>query len=323
MDGYYDQVETQLRALTERGAHRRARVRATPMVAIAAATAVVVVVAGVFLGVRGRSRSLPVSAAPACTRADWRMTGIPAQQLDAATVAGVAVSSTTSCHLRVTISFDLLNRSGAVASAVGASIDATLAPGSPVERRWAWRNLCGDVGFRPAWFRLMGGQRMVRVRVSPPPCVNRRDTTGFGLFELSSPDVLSGRGIGPARLGTRFGPTLVAVGNLLGVFGDRTPGRGCGVDGGEHMLDRNDLFFGHGRFVGYEYSGHFLTTTAGLRIGDTIARARQLYGAAFKTSAAQGGSWSAAGLRGYLTAPLTGRIATIDAGNVGCPALSP
>lgn len=323
MDGYYDRVESQLRALTERGAHRRTRVRATPMVAIAAAAAVAVVVAGVFIGVRARSSPSPASAAPACAYADWRMTGIPAQQLDGATVAGVAVSSTTTCHLRLRISFDLVNRSGAVASAVGASIDSTVVPGSPVQRRWAWRNLCGETGLRPAWFRLIAGQRTVLVPVSPPPCVNRHDTTGFGLFELTSPDVLSGRGIGPARLGTRLDPTLVAVSNLLGVFGDRTSGRGCGVDRGEHMLDHNDLFFGHGRFVGYEYSGHFLTTTAGLRVGDTIARARHLYGAGFKTSAAQGGSWSAAGLRGYLTAPLNGRIATIDAGNVGCAALSP
>jgi hypothetical protein len=321
MDGYYDRVEAQLRALTERGAHRRRRVRATPMVAMAVATAVAVVVAGVFLGVRGGSHSSPASATSACTRADWRMAGIPAQQLDGATVAGVSISAATSCRLRVTIGFDLLNRSGAVAGAVGTSINSTIAPGASVERRWAWRNACGYAG--RFWFRLSGGGRMVRVPVSLPPCVNRRETTGFGLFELSSPDVLSGRGIAPARLGTRVGPTLVAVGNLLGVFGHRTPGRGCGVDAGEHMLDHIDLFFGHGRFVGYEYSGHFLKTTAGLRVGDTVARASQLYGAAFKTSAAQGGSWSAAGLRGYLTAPRSGRIATIDAGNVGCPALSP
>jgi hypothetical protein len=52
-------------------------------------------------------------------------------------------------------------------------------------------------------------------------------------------------------------------------------------------------------------------------------RARQLYGSAFKVSAGQGGSWSADGLRGYLTSPQNGRIATIDAGNVGCAALSP
>lgn len=326
MDGYYDQLERQLRALTERGAHRRKRVRATPMVAITAATVVVIVVAGVFLGVRGRSHSspappTPTSPAPACSRADWRMTGIPAQQLDGATVAGVSVSATTSCRLRVAIGFALFNRSGVVASAVSTSVNSTIAPGVSVTRRWAWRNDCGEVG--PFWFVLSGGGRTVRVSVSPPPCVSRRTVTGFGLFELGSPDVLNGRGIATARLGTRLGPTLVAISNLLGVFGDRIPGRGCGVDRGERMLDHIDLFFGHGRFLGYEYTGRFLTTTAGLRVGDTVARARHLYGAAFSTSTAQGGSWSAAGLRGYLTAPRNGRIATIDAGNVGCPALSP
>jgi hypothetical protein len=321
MDGYYDRLETQLRALTERGAHRRRRVQVTPIVAIAAATAVTVMVAAVFLGARGRSPSSPASPVSACTRADWRMTGIPARRLDDATVAGVSISATTSCRLRLRIAFDLLNRSGAVAGAVGASVDSTLAPGASIERRWTWRNDCGEVG--PFWFRLRGGGREVTVPVSPPPCVDRRETTGFGLFELSTPDVLSGDGIASARLGKRFGPTLVAVSNLLGVWGHRAPGRGCGADTGEHMLDHNDLFFGHGRFVGYEYSGHFLATTAGLHVGDTVARARRLYGSAFKISTAQGGSWSVGGLRGYLTAPRNGRIVTIDAGNVGCAALSP
>jgi hypothetical protein len=321
MDGYYDRVEAQLRVLTERGAHRPTRVRAAPIVAMAVTTAVAIVVAAVFLGVRARPRSSPASPPSACTQADWRMAGIPARRLDGATVAGVSISASRRCRLRVTISFDLLNHSGAVAGAVGASINSTIAPGASAERRWAWRNACGDAG--QFWFRLSGGGRTVRVPVSPPPCVSRRETTGFGRFELGSPDVLSDRGIAPAGLRTRSGPTLVAVSNLLGVFGNRTRESGCGVDAGEHMLDHISLFFGHGRFVGYEYSGHFLTTTAGLRVGDTVARAIQLYGTAFKTSAAQGGSWSAAGLRGYLTAPRSGRIATIDAGNVGCPALSP
>ena len=49
MDGYYDRVEAQLRALTETGAHRRARARVAPTLGIAAATAVVVAVVGVFL----------------------------------------------------------------------------------------------------------------------------------------------------------------------------------------------------------------------------------------------------------------------------------
>lgn len=321
-DGYYHQVEEQLRALTERGAHRRTRVAVTPMVAIAAAAAVVVIVAGVFLGVRGRLHSAPASPAAACTLADWRMTGIPFRRLDDATVAGVSISASTSCRLRVTIAFDLLNRSGAVAGAVGASVDSRITPGAPVALRWAWRNACGE-GSGPFWFRLSGGGRAVRVPVTAPPCVNRRDTTGFGRFDLKSENVLSGNGVATVRFGARFGPTMVAFGELLGVFGDRTAGPGCRIDRVEQLLDHNELFFGHGRFVGYQYSGRFLTTTAGLRVGDTVARGRQLYGAAFKTSAAQGGSWSAAGLRGYLTAPTNGRVATIDAGNVGCPALSP
>lgn len=321
MDGYYDRLETQLRALTERGAHQRKRFVVTPLLAIAATAALTVAVAGVLLGARGRPRPAPASPVPVCTPADWQMTGVPARQLDEATVAGVSIDAARTCRLTVTISFDLVNRSGALAGAVGASVNSTVAPGSSIHRRWAWRNDCGEVG--PFWFRFSSDGRMVRVRVPAPPCVDRRETTGFGLFELTTRRVLSARGIGPATLGKGFGPALEAVGNLLGVFGHRTPGRGCGVSTGEQMLDHNDLFFGHEHFVGYEYSGRFLATTAGLRVGDTIAQARRIYGAGFKTSTAQGGSWSAAGLRGYLTAPRNGRISTIDAGNVGCPALRP
>jgi hypothetical protein len=325
MDGYYGRLETQLRALTERGAHRQSRQRVMAMVAIAAAVAVVAVVAAVFLGLRGTSRFAPASPAPACTRADWSMTGLPARRLDGATVAGLSLRSRTTCHLRLTVSFALVNRSGALASALGTTINSTLAPGASLERRWAWRNLCaaGDRGFRPAWFRFTGGGRTVTVPVAPPPCVNPRETTGFGHFQLTSRDILSARRIGPAALGGHLGPTLVAISNLLGVWAHRGNGAGCGADGSEQELDGLRLFFGHGRVVGYEYSGSFLATTRGLRVGDTTARARQLYGPAFEVSAAQGGSWSAGGLRGYLTAPRGGRIATIDAGNVGCAALSP
>ena len=327
MNDYYDRVETQLRALTERGAHRRTRVRVAPMVAVVAATAVVIAVAGVFFGVRSRSHTPPLSPAPACTRADWRMTGISARRLDGATVAGVSISSTRTCHLRLDIAFDLVNRSGALAGAVGARVDTSLAPGVTVERRWGWRNSCG-YPLSSVWFRLSGGGRTVRVPVSPPPCVDRHDTTGFGLFELGSPSVLSAHGIGPVRLAKNFSSTLSTsgleeLGNLLAVWGHPTAGRGCGVDRGEKLLDGIELLFGRGRFVGYEYSGRFLATTKGLRVGDTIARALHLYrDSTFTTSPAQGGSWSAGGLHGYLTAPKNGRIATIDAGNLGCAALT-
>jgi hypothetical protein len=250
------------------------------------------------------------------------MGGLSAKQLDDATVAGVSISSSKRCHLRLTIAFDLLNRSGAIAGAVGVTIDRPVAPGVRIERRWAWRNGCEYIP-GPYWFRLSSGGRSVRVPVPRAPCVDRQQSTGFGLFELSSSNVLSADGIGSVAVGRPFDSTVVAVSNLLGVWGHRTAGRGCGVEWTEHLLDGLDLFTGSGRFVGYEYSGRFLASIAGLHVSDTMAQARRLYGDAFKTSAAQGGSWSAAGLRGHLTAPADRRIATIEAGDVGCPALSP
>ena len=326
MNGYYDEVEAQLRTLTERGAHRRPRVRLTPMVAAAASLVVVVAVAGVFVGLHGRSHQSVVpakhSAVPSCARSDWRMIGVPAHQLDRATVAGISVSSSMTCRLRLSVAFDLLNRSGALAGAVGADIDGVIGPGRTIERRWAWRNGC-EYGPGQYWFRLSGGGRAVRVSVSVPPCVDRRESTGFGRFDLPSPNALGARGIDSLAVGRHFDRTVAGVGNLLGVWGHRTVGRGCGVEWTEHLLDGLSLFTGRGRFVGYDYRGRFLATTAGLHVGDTVTRGSQIYGAAFKVSAAQGGSWSASGLRGYLTAPQNGRIATIDAGNVGCPAVSP
>jgi hypothetical protein len=326
-NGYYDRVEAQLRALTEHGAHRRTRLRVAPIVAVGAAAAVVLVVAGVFIGARGRSHPSPASRPPVCTLRDWRMSGMVPRYLDDATVTGVAIRTTTSCRLRVNIASDLLNRSGAVASSIGARVDSVIFPGSQVERRWAWRNACGGgASFStggPFWFRLSSGARAVTIPVRPPPCVSRRDPTGFVPFELSSPDVLSGNGIGDARLGMLVDQAPAAVSNLLGVFGDPIAAHGCGVDSSERMLDHIVLFFGQRWFVGFEYSGRFLKTTAGLGVGETVARARQLYGPAFRVSTAHGGSWSANGLRGYLTGPRNGRIETIDAGNVGCATASP
>jgi hypothetical protein len=240
-------------------------------------------------------------------------------------VAGISISSTTTCHLRLNIAFDLFNRSGALAGAVGARVDRTMTPGAPVARRWVWRNGCeyGSIPSGPYWFHFAAGGRTLQVPVSLPPCVDRHESTGFGRFELTSPTVLSPRGIGPAVFGRRLDPTLVELANLLGVFGRRSAGPGCGVDRVEQLLDGITVFFRRGRLVGYEYRGRFLATRPGLRVGDRVGRARQLYGGAFKVSAAQGGSWSADGLIGYLSAPNGGRIMSIDSGNVGCPALTP
>lgn len=103
------------------------------------------------------------------------------------------------------------------------------------------------------------------------------------------------------------------------------------------------VYFDRSRFVGYQYGefgttvaprtpshGTVLATTRGLNIGDTLARGEQLYGSAFGMSTAQGGIWKAGRLKGYAWGdPGYGAVsahsvvATIDAGDVGCPALSP
>lgn len=177
----------------------------------------------------------------------------------------------------------------------------------------------------------------------------------------------------PARLaltgaslnGVTFGATPDRLGRLL----DRVLGRpdggyraisDCGVDhelswpillnpatGRVARAEELELFFRHGRFVGYQYGGNVLAargggfhlrigalTTRGLAVGDTLAVGQRLYGRDFTISSAQGGTWSARTpdglLRGYAFGnPKRGDVsprslvASIDAGDVGCPALSP
>jgi hypothetical protein len=107
------------------------------------------------------------------------------------------------------------------------------------------------------------------------------------------------------------------------------------------------LSFDHGRFVGYQYGGGEAAqpgesqrlrpraaTARGLTIGDSLATGQRLYGQAFKISAAQGGSWQArtpqGTLRGYAydiskdgVTSASNLVASIDGGDVGCPAMSP
>lgn len=116
------------------------------------------------------------------------------------------------------------------------------------------------------------------------------------------------------------------------------PGR-CNVDS---VIQWRDIYvyFDHGEFVGYNSSEGVDTppapdapaTLKGLKTGDSVPQAEQMYGPAFSTSLDQGGSWTAntpeGTLDGFLTAEpnQTGTvplIGTIEAGSVGCPALSP
>lgn len=169
------------------------------------------------------------------------------------------------------------------------------------------------------------------------------------------PDVLRPNGIAGLRFGAAPATVRAAIDSLLGQHGGAyVRGGSCHVEHEITWFDRRTrsgepaltVYFGRSAFAGYQFGdlnmlspphkvpgGWSLATARGLRVGDTLARGRQLYGRAFAVSAAQGGSWAVrareGSIRGYASgvpgrAPL-GQIlvATIDAGDVGCPAVSP
>lgn len=166
-------------------------------------------------------------------------------------------------------------------------------------------------------------------------------------------DVLRPDGIGRLRFGASPGVVRTAIDSLLGQPGGADEHGGtCGID---HQIKWWDQWTGSGEpaltvylrrraFVGYQAGdppgpsvlrnppgGWSLATTRGLRVGNTLARGRKLYGPAFTASTAQGGSWrvrvSAGLIIGYASAVpghgVISRVATIDAGDVGCPAVTP
>jgi hypothetical protein len=145
--------------------------------------------------------------------------------------------------------------------------------------------------------------------------------------------------------GVRFGEsTSSAIAGLDQVLGNPSGGPvseagNCNIDAAEQWPSLTG-FFHRGEFVGYSTlaaNGERLTqgkmeTAMGLRVGDTIAQAQQIYGSAFRTSLAQGGSWSVTTADGALIGYLSGEpdqpgpspaIASIEAGSVGCPAATP
>jgi hypothetical protein len=93
------------------------------------------------------------------------------------------------------------------------------------------------------------------------------------------------------------------------------------------------VFFRRGRFVGYTYRPAdgarrvpTLATARGLQVGDTLAKAKRLYGRDFHASRRAGGSWWATTPRGRIAGLASGwpggpkgSVATIGAGRVGCP----
>ncbi len=167
-------------------------------------------------------------------------------------------------------------------------------------------------------------------------------TTPIPVVSTGVPITLSGDGLGAAVFGQ---PATVVMNELEPLLG---PPTGRSNDAGDCTVDAMvrwptiDAYFLQGRFVGYN-TGPLqggpgdraipdATTTNGLRVGDTLAQAEQLYPGSFSTSYAQDGSWyvmtptgQLAGLLiayGGVTAP-NSQIADISAGSVGCPAVSP
>ncbi|HEX3332887.1 MAG TPA: hypothetical protein VHS57_00995 [Acidimicrobiales bacterium] len=158
-----------------------------------------------------------------------------------------------------------------------------------------------------------------------------------------SPIVLRGNGLGSAHFGESERVAIPALEAVLGPARSSRPvamGGNCTIDAGLQWSTITAYFL-RGDFVGYATESLLgdlgarrpdATTQRGLRIGDTLARARRLYAGRLKTSYEQGGSWTATTpdgrLAGYLTsevgsthpAPL---IADVTSGSVGCPAASP
>jgi hypothetical protein len=155
--------------------------------------------------------------------------------------------------------------------------------------------------------------------------------------------VLRGNGIGTAYFGQ---VESVAIADLEEVLGPPpsavpTPSNNCTIDA--YLLWPTMIaYFDHQRFVGYPTRSSIggpgfqeipnVTTAAGLRIGNTLAQSRRIYGVALTTSLAQGGVWFASTPTGTLAGNLTHevnesipqpRISDVTAGSVGCPAMSP
>jgi hypothetical protein len=154
-----------------------------------------------------------------------------------------------------------------------------------------------------------------------------------------SPLKLSGSGIGSVHFGDPQPVATTVLQVLLGKLSTTYGRPGCGITAWA-TAPNVQVFFEKRRFVGYDIGSTAgrsvplpnVITTSGLRIGYTLDQARHIYGTRFSTSAAQGGSWSVDTLQGrlfgYLFSPPvpagpSDKIASIAAGYVGCPAMTP
>jgi hypothetical protein len=153
--------------------------------------------------------------------------------------------------------------------------------------------------------------------------------------------VLEGNGIGGASFGQARGAVASRLDRLIGPPArPYQPATACQID---HVIEWPGLlvFFHRGRFIGYTYGPPqlrgqaVLATARGLRAGDTLSHGQRLYGQAFHMGAEQGGVWWVTTTRGQIFGFASGppqngtdvgprsHVRTIEAGDVGCPAMTP
>lgn len=170
---------------------------------------------------------------------------------------------------------------------------------------------------------------------------------GYGVTRVVSsspataPIVLLGNGVGTVPFGTSQSQAIsrleVLFGNLRTT--EMIATENCGLTALANGSNVRFAFVGH-KFVGFEIGSANAKIVAhpdviastGLRLGDTIREAEEIYGSSFTTSAAQGGSWEARTQTGRLIGLLVGppepignsdQIQMIAAGYLGCPAMTP
>lgn len=153
------------------------------------------------------------------------------------------------------------------------------------------------------------------------------------------PLVLDATGLSSLHLATNQSVAYQQMVRLLGKPTTpltATPSLGlCGV-GAMASWHAYSLYFNHHRLVGLSLGPGKVPageTSRGLHLGDTLKRARSLYGTSLKTSNNGGGAWFVTTNKGRLDGFLSpstsvaprpqSRILTIDVGVVGCPAMSP
>lgn len=153
---------------------------------------------------------------------------------------------------------------------------------------------------------------------------------GAATATLPVRNALAGNGIGQATFGEDVTTVTRRLTTLLGAPPSKPYYRIdlCGID---HAIGWSGLivYFRRGRFVGYSDQSVRLATRRGLKVGDVLLRGRSLYGTAFGVGPVQGGVWVAKTRQGRIdgfttdVTNLHGRVMTIEAGYVGCPAMSP